>query len=106
MSQVVAGLALLRRLRRGGLPVSTGTFDILIRAAGERRDGRAAFAMLLELRRRRLEPTAFTRSALMHCAARVLAGEAAANRTLALLLASGRRWRGEPRPVKPAAVGA
>jgi hypothetical protein len=86
-------LATLAALRADGVALSTGSFDMLIQAAGRKRDRRAAYASFRGLRRARLLPTAYTLNALLNAETRSGQPEQA----LALLRkAEGGRphWRG------------
>ena len=95
-NQRTESLETLMALRRESVPLSVGSFDMIINAAARRRDRPAACRAYWELRRSGLTPTAYTLNAMMHTETRCGRPEAA----LALFRkaegGAARRWPGSP----------
>ena len=89
-----SALSLLASLRAEAVPLTGGSFDIVIQHAARARDRRTAYASYRELRRSRLRPSAYTLNALMNTETRCGRPQAA----LDLLSRADRgapRWPGE-----------
>ena len=90
-----SALSLLADLRAEEVPLSAGSFDLVIQHAGRTRDRRAAYASYRQLRRARLQPSAFTLNALMTAETRC--GEPQnALKLLSRALDGSPRWPGAP----------
>ena len=90
-----AALELLERLRVQGVPLSSGSFDLVIGAASKARDRRACYQAYTKMRRSGLLPTAYTLNALLNAYIRL--GQP--SRALELLRRADSgppRWPGEP----------
>ena len=85
----------LSSLRADAVPLSSGSFDMLIQDAGKARDRVAAYRAYRELRRSRLTPTAYTLNALLNAETR--SGRPSAALTLFKRAERGRAagWPGE-----------
>ena len=87
------GSLALSSLRADAVPLSSGSFDMLIQDAGKARDRVAAYRAYRELRRSRLTPTAYTLNALLNAETR--SGRPSAALTLQARRArQGRRMAG------------
>ena len=64
--QSAGALALLQSLHAESLPLSVGSFDLIIQAAGRQHDRQAAYRAYGVLRRAKLCPTAYTLNALLN----------------------------------------
>ena len=95
-NQLAESHALLGELHADEVPLSVGSFDMIISAAARRRDRRAACRAYRTLRRAGLAPTAYTLNAMLNAETRCGRPEAA----LALFRkaegGAASRWPGEP----------
>ena len=88
-------LALLASLRADAVPLTVGSYDMLIQAAGRSRERRGAYRAYREMRRARVRPTAYTLNAMLNVETR----SGRPNAALALFsraLDGAPRWPGEP----------
>ncbi len=95
------GLRLLEQMCRAGVPVSAGSFDVLLHAAARRGDRRRSLRAYRMMRRARIVPGALTLNGLLRSAARdrTLDSSSRASRAAEWLRRArddGGRWHGAP----------